>query len=80
MIEFVTIITVMMLPDVPDIRQDAGKYVFNTVEECEEKLFDWYRSSGGEIVRRYSGEIVYNISNYYRTCTIIQIDQGDLNE
>ena len=73
-----TIITVMMLPEVPDIRQDVGQYTYKTVQECEEKLFDWYRSNGGELVRRSSGEIVWNLSNYYRTCTVIQVEESDL--
>jgi hypothetical protein len=76
--ELVTIITVMMFPDVPDIRQDVGQYTFQTVEECERKLFDWYRANGGEIIRRSNGEIIYNISNYFRTCTVIQFDEANL--
>ena len=40
MIELVTIITVIMLPEVPDIRQEAGQYTYKTVQECEEQLFD----------------------------------------
>ena len=78
MIELVTIITVIMLPEVPDIRQEAGQYTYKTVQECEEQLFDWYRSSGGELVRRGSGEIVWNFSKIYHTCTVIQFEESDL--
>lgn len=78
MLEFVTIIIVQLF-DPPMVSQHPRS--FKTVEACEKQLFEFYRSSGGELITHPIGDqLVYHVGGYYRYCQVIRIDEWDQNK
>ena len=80
MLEFVTIISLIFF-DEPYVFQNTGKSVYNfkTMEECEDRLFKWYRELGGELERGEMDEIIWTpVTNHRRYCVKIEINKSDL--
>ena len=85
MIEFVTVITLILMDGnvqkVPYVAQNTGnfKYNFKTIQECEDRLFKWYRDLGGELERGEEGEIIWKpLTDHHRYCVKIEINENDL--
>ena len=51
---------------------------FSTKEACEKKLFEFYSSSGGELIRRNTGEVIHYLGGYFRYCVKIDVSKDNL--